>query len=113
MEKLFATYQNGQDTFVFNLPDIVGDDGARRQPSVEEYRQEAQKIGIAELVFKTASELDILLKTDRHKALRQIAKIESQITPRRLRDAILGDNGWLQAKEAEIQAVREELTALT
>jgi hypothetical protein len=36
-----------------------------------------------------------------------ISKIESQITPRRLREAVLGtDGGWLANAEAQIAALR-------
>ena len=42
--------------------------------------------------------------------LKEIAKLEAQITSRRLREAVLGDNGWLAAKEAEIAALRLTLT---
>lgn len=35
-----------------------------------------------------------------------IQKLEAEITPRRLREAILGDSGWLAAKEAEIAELR-------
>lgn len=35
-----------------------------------------------------------------------IVKLEAEITPRRIREAILGDNGWLAAKEAEIAELR-------
>lgn len=42
--------------------------------------------------------------------LDQIILLEAEITPRRLREAILGaDNGWLADKEAEIAAVRAQL----
>jgi hypothetical protein len=111
MKKMFATYQNGQETVVFNLPDIVEGD-VSRQPSQEEYQQEAQKIGITELAFKTASELDALFNTDKLKVLRQIAAIETQISPRRLREAVISEQGktWLTAKEAEIQALRAKIT---
>ena len=37
----------------------------------------------------------------------EIAVLESQITQRRLREAVLGvDNGWLATKELEIQQLR-------
>jgi hypothetical protein len=40
----------------------------------------------------------------------QIQVLELQITPRRLREAIMGvDNGWLSEKEAEIEAIRETI----
>jgi len=42
--------------------------------------------------------------------LGQITVLENEITPRRLREAVLGtDNGWLASKEAEIAAVRAQL----
>lgn len=41
-------------------------------------------------------------------ALEAIHAIEAEITPRRIREAILGtDDGWLSQKEAEIEAQRE------
>jgi len=40
----------------------------------------------------------------------QITMLESSITDRRQREAILGiDNGWLAAKNAEIAALRAQL----
>lgn len=49
-------------------------------------------------------------KWDKGEAARQIKIIEAQITPRRLREAVLGtDGGWLEAKNAEIQKLRESL----
>lgn len=39
-----------------------------------------------------------------------ITKLEKSITPRRLREAVLGtDAGWLAATEAEIDALRKRL----
>ena len=43
-------------------------------------------------------------------AIKKIAELEAQLTPRRIREAILGtDGGWLSAKEAEITAERAKL----
>lgn len=40
----------------------------------------------------------------------QIAAIELAITPRRIREALMGlDNGWLADKDAEIAALRAQL----
>ena len=41
----------------------------------------------------------------------QIAAIEAEITPRRLREAVLSVEGaaWLEAKDAEIAALRAQL----
>jgi hypothetical protein len=42
--------------------------------------------------------------------LADIGNIESQITQRRIREAVLGiDGGWLEVKNAEIQKLREQL----
>lgn len=42
--------------------------------------------------------------------LDRIAVLESQITPRRIREAVLGtDGGWLAQKEAAIEAARQAL----
>ncbi|MDB4312229.1 hypothetical protein N9937_02240, partial [bacterium] len=39
-----------------------------------------------------------------------IADLEAQVTPRRMREAVLGtDAGWLATKEAEIAALRAML----
>lgn len=47
---------------------------------------------------------------EKQKAARAIAALESQITPRRLREAVLGiDGGWLETKNAEIKKLRESL----
>lgn len=44
---------------------------------------------------------------------RQIVVLESQQTPRRIREAALGiDNGWLAGIEAQIEALRAQLGAL-
>ena len=41
---------------------------------------------------------------------RQIVALESQQTPRRIREAALGiDNGWLAGIEAQIEALRAQL----
>jgi len=40
----------------------------------------------------------------------QIAAIEATITPRRMREAVLGtDNGWLAAVDAQIASLRSQL----
>ena len=42
--------------------------------------------------------------------LAQISNLEAEITPRRMREAVLGvDGGWLASKEAEIQVLRGQL----
>ena len=41
--------------------------------------------------------------------VQQISELESQITPRRIREAILGDNGWLAGIESQIQTLRNQL----
>ena len=46
---------------------------------------------------------------------RAIAFVEMEITPRRLRDAVLGVAGakeWIEAKEAEIATLRAELNGM-
>ena len=43
--------------------------------------------------------------------LLQISDLEQTITPRRIRDAILGtDNGWLAEVESEIETLRSQLS---
>jgi hypothetical protein len=47
--------------------------------------------------------------------IQAIAAIEGQITPRRIREAVLGLEGataWLSAKESDIAALRSELNGL-
>ena len=46
--------------------------------------------------------------------IQAIYDLESEITPRRIRESILTQSGaeWLEAKEAEIQALRDELNNL-
>ena len=40
----------------------------------------------------------------------QIAELEAQVTPRRMREAVLGtDGGWLAAQDAAIAALRAKL----
>lgn len=42
----------------------------------------------------------------------QIAELETTVTPRRIREAVLGiDGGWLAALDAQIAALRAQLTA--
>lgn len=42
----------------------------------------------------------------------QIVALESQVTQRRLREAVLGlDNGWLADIDGQIAALRQQLTA--
>ena len=45
---------------------------------------------------------------------RAIALLEAQVTPRRIREAILTDEGkvWLADKEKEIQTLRNEIKSL-
>ncbi len=42
-------------------------------------------------------------------AKNQIAVLEAQITPRRVREAVLGDNGWLKNIDGQIAALRAKL----
>ena len=45
-----------------------------------------------------------------NRVLNEIIALESSITPRRTREAIVGtDNGWLAAQEATIAALRAQL----
>jgi len=42
--------------------------------------------------------------------LNELSCIEKSITPRRIREAIMGvDSGWLEQKESEISAIRQTL----
>lgn len=41
--------------------------------------------------------------------LAQIRELEASVTPRRLREAVLGDNGWLNGVNAQIAALRSSL----
>jgi hypothetical protein len=46
----------------------------------------------------------------KYSALRMVESLESQITPRRIREAVLGvDGGWLARQEAAIQKARRAL----
>lgn len=48
--------------------------------------------------------------TPREEALSKIAELESTITPRRLREAVLGtDNGWLAGVEGQLKKLRAAL----
>ena len=50
------------------------------------------------------------VKNTRRELVSSITALELQITPRRLRDAILGmDNGWLANIESQIEAIRRQL----
>jgi hypothetical protein len=44
-----------------------------------------------------------------NKKLLEILRLEASITPRRLREALIGDNDWLVNVEAEIARLRGEL----
>jgi hypothetical protein len=49
-------------------------------------------------------------ESERLDILRQISVLESQQTPRRIREAALGDdNGWLENLETQISALRSQL----
>ena len=49
-------------------------------------------------------------RSDEEKIVAQIYELEMSITPRRLREAVLGmDNGWLATKNTEISALRQKL----
>jgi hypothetical protein len=53
---------------------------------------------------------DPLKLTEGQFVLQQIAKLEADITPRRLREAVLGiDDGWLDGIDSEISALRAKL----
>lgn len=41
--------------------------------------------------------------------LAQIATLEASVTPRRLREAVTGDSGWLAGVDAQIAALRGQL----
>jgi hypothetical protein len=41
--------------------------------------------------------------------LLEILRLEASVTPRRLREALIGDNGWLSGVEDEIARLRGEL----
>jgi hypothetical protein len=66
---------------------------------------QAQSLRVEE---KTEDEIE------RERILFQMAEIERQITPRRLREAILTDGGraWLMNWEMELQELRNELKEL-
>ena len=50
------------------------------------------------------------INTPSDSILSQIRTIEATITPRRIREAILGtDAGWLSAHEAEISTLRAQI----
>jgi hypothetical protein len=49
-------------------------------------------------------------KASEQNVLSQIAALESTVTPRRQREAILGiDNGWLAGIDAQIATLRTQL----
>lgn len=49
-------------------------------------------------------------KTPEEKALSEIARLEGEVTPRRMREAVLGtDGGWLENQESLIAAERAKL----
>jgi|TARA_R100000008_G_scaffold76096_1_gene55717 proline racemase len=55
---------------------------------------------------KSTSDADVALRT----IMKKIENFEREITPRRIRDAILGtDDNWLKNKEAEIATERGKL----
>jgi hypothetical protein len=43
--------------------------------------------------------------------LAQIKTLETSITPRRMREAIIGDSGWLASVEREIKLLRDKINA--
>lgn len=48
--------------------------------------------------------------SSKENALEQIARLEAAVTPRRLREAALGeDGGWLKSIDAEIAELRKQL----
>jgi len=69
------------------------------QPDIQEFR---------EATAEDQSAIDDFYA--KQEKLRQIALLEMSITPRRIREAIIGtDSGWLEQKESEISAIRQTL----
>ena len=63
---------------------------------------------IAELRIKQAANA---VRAARENILQQIQDLETLVTPRRLREAILsGDKSFIQTIESDIQALRTQLT---
>lgn len=63
-----------------------------------------------EIEQREQEELQHINAMPRKKILQDISELESEITPRRIRGAILGtDSGWLDNKETEIQIERNKL----
>ena len=59
---------------------------------------------------KWKEDLKVKRELQKQSILLEIAKLESSITSRRIREAIAGiDNGWLEAKEEEIKKLRESI----
>jgi hypothetical protein len=76
----------------------------------------AQGFQSVEVIEATEDEFRALVeakKTPNQKTLESVAKIESTITPRRLREAVTTQAGheWIAAQDAAIAALREQLVA--
>lgn len=96
------------------MKEIIGLDGNLKQVPIntpvkctgrglEEYTAD-------ELLYINGREATWAAGATHRAAMDEIARIEAQITNRRLRDAILGtDNGWLAAQEALIAIERAKL----
>lgn len=67
--------------------------------------------GCAEITPSEAAALTAYSQSPNEVLINSICKLEETITQRRLREALLGkDNGWLANVEAEIDALRKQLT---
>lgn len=77
------------------IPAVVADDGSTI---------EAEK----EVIIPATHSFEIIEDVKSEK-LKKIAELEAKITPRRIRDALLGDKSFIEQIEAEIAELRKSL----
>ena len=75
------------------------------------YTTEVREAGVISYVNTPKSDEQIV-QIEKNKILTQIVQLEAEITPRRLREAMLGDTAWLTAKDTEISELRKKLASI-
>jgi len=73
---------------------------------MNKYERYKNGVLVESIAYTEAELVEIATKN----ILAEVTRLESQITPRRIREAVLGtDNGWLEAQEALIAIERAKL----
>lgn len=77
-----------------------------KESIMNKYERYKNGVLVESIAYTEAELVEIATKN----ILAEVTRLESQITPRRIREAVLGtDNGWLEAQEALIAIERAKL----